>query len=109
MPQTPDDPMAFLGRLEHVIGERMATRPEGSYTAKLVASGWSRIAQKVGEEGLETALAGAGGSDGEVIEEVSDLLYHVLVLLKARGLTLERVIRELRGRHDELRLRSGSI
>src|SRR6516165_2336215 len=107
VPETPVDPMAFLGRLEHVIGERMAMQPEGSYTAKLVASGWSRIAQKVGEEGLETALAGAGGTDGEVIAEVSDLLYHVLVLLKARGLTLERVIHELRGRHEELRLRSG--
>ena len=106
VPETPVDPMAFLGRLEHVIGERMAMRPEGSYTAKLVASGWSRIAQKVGEEGLETALAGAGGTDGEVIEEVSDLLYHVLVLLKARGLTLERVIHELTGRHEELRRRS---
>jgi len=99
VPEAPDDPMAFLGRLE-----RMATRPEGSYTAKLVASGWSRIAQKVGEEGLETALAGAGGTDGEVIAEVSDLLYHVLVLLKARGLTLE--VHELRGRHEELRRKS---
>jgi len=100
VPLSAHDPTAFLGTLEQIIGERMATRPEGSYTAKLLAAGWARIAQKVGEEGLETALAGAGGSDSEVIEEVSDLLYHVLVMLKARGLTLERVIGELRGRHE---------
>ena len=78
-----------MGRLEEVIGARMATRPEGSYTAKLLASGWARIAQKVGEEGIEAALPGAGGSDYEVIEEVSDLLYHVL--LKARGLLWPQV------------------
>jgi phosphoribosyl-ATP pyrophosphohydrolase/phosphoribosyl-AMP cyclohydrolase len=101
VPLSADEPTAFLGTLEEIIGERMATRPEGSYTAKLLAAGWARIAQKVGEEGLEAALAGAAGSDSEVIEEVSDLLYHVLVLLKARGLTLERVIAELRGRHAE--------
>ncbi len=98
-PPGTEEPSAFLAKLEEVIGERMATRPEGSYTAKLLASGWARIAQKVGEEGLEAALAGASGSDHEVIEEVSDLLYHVLVMLKARGLTLERVIVELRERH----------
>jgi phosphoribosyl-ATP pyrophosphohydrolase/phosphoribosyl-AMP cyclohydrolase len=59
-----------------------------------------RIAQKVGEEGVEVALAATGGSDTELIDEVSDLLYHVLVLLKVRGLTLERVTEELRGRHE---------
>lgn len=98
-----------LARFKHFISvwpPLWRARWRGSYTAKLVASGWSRIAQKVGEEGLETALAGAGGTDGEVIAEVSDLLYHVLVLLKARGLTLERVIHELRGRHEELRRKS---
>ena len=58
-----------------------------------------RIAQKVGEEGLEVALAGAGGSDAEVVAEAADLLYHVLVLLRARGLPLERVIGELCARH----------
>ena len=91
--------IGFLGTLEEVIAERGATRPEGSYTAKLLASGRKRVAQKVGEEGLEVALAAAGGSDAEVIGEVSDLLYHVLVLLKARGIRLERVVAELRGRH----------
>jgi len=63
VPETPDDPMAFLARLEEVIGVRMATRPDGSYTAKLLASGSTHIAQKVGEEGIEAArkLAFTGG------------------------------------------------
>jgi phosphoribosyl-ATP pyrophosphohydrolase/phosphoribosyl-AMP cyclohydrolase len=91
--------IGFLATLEDVIAERVATRPEGSYTAKLLASGRKQVAQKVGEEGLEVALAAAGGSDAEVIGEVSDLLFHVLVLLKARGIKLERVVAELRGRH----------
>jgi len=94
------DPVAFLQTLETVIDDRIAMRPEGSHTAKLLSKGWMRIAQKVGEEGLEAALAGAGGSDAQVIEEVADLLYHVLVLLRARGLSLERVSSELRARHE---------
>jgi phosphoribosyl-ATP pyrophosphohydrolase/phosphoribosyl-AMP cyclohydrolase len=95
----PSEGTAFLSKLEEVIGERAAAHPEASYTAKLLASGWMRIAQKVGEEGLEAALAGAGGTDSEVVAEVADLFYHVLVLLKARGLNLERVLNELRTRH----------
>jgi len=99
-PLPAEAPGAFLAKLEGVIGERMARRPEGSYTAKLVAGGRKRIAQKLGEEGLEAALAGAGGTDRELIEEVSDLLYHVLVMLKARGLGLGQVVQELRARHE---------
>jgi phosphoribosyl-AMP cyclohydrolase / phosphoribosyl-ATP pyrophosphohydrolase len=90
--------VAFLASLESVIDDRYATRPEGSYTAKLLSQGWTRIAQKVGEEGVEVALAAATGNDDEVINEVADLFYHVLVLLKARGLTFERVLRELEAR-----------
>jgi phosphoribosyl-AMP cyclohydrolase / phosphoribosyl-ATP pyrophosphohydrolase len=99
-PPAENDPIAFLATLEAVIGDRIAKRPQKSYTAKLVSQGWKRIAQKVGEEGLETAIAGAGGRDDEVVQEVADLLYHVLVLLRARGLSLERVSNELRARHD---------
>jgi phosphoribosyl-ATP pyrophosphohydrolase/phosphoribosyl-AMP cyclohydrolase len=91
--------LAFLTELEQLIGERIAERPEGSYTARLVASGMKRIAQKVSEEGLEVALAAAAGTDAEVVAEASDLLYHLLVLLKARGLTLNGVAAELRARH----------
>jgi phosphoribosyl-ATP pyrophosphohydrolase/phosphoribosyl-AMP cyclohydrolase len=95
--------LAFLSQLEHVIGERMAERLPGSYTARLVASGMKRIAQKVSEEGLEVALAAAGGTDTEVVAEASDLFYHVLVLLKARGLSLKRVVTELQARHEARR------
>jgi phosphoribosyl-AMP cyclohydrolase / phosphoribosyl-ATP pyrophosphohydrolase len=73
---------------------------KGSYTAKLVASGVKRIAQKVSEEGLEVALAAVSGSDDEVVAEAADLLYHLLVGLKARGLSLDRVTRELAERHN---------
>ena len=97
--RTPGEALAFLDTLARVIGERMAARPEASYTARLVAAGVKRVAQKVGEEGLEMALAGAGGSDAEVVAEAADLLYHVLVLLRVRGLPLERVVGELRARH----------
>ena len=82
-------------------GDRSAPRgaPSGQLYRKAPEDGWQRIAQKVGEEGLEVALAAAGGSDHEVVGEVADLLYHVLVLLKARGLSLERVLKELESRH----------
>jgi len=92
------DEMAFLTELESTIAARIAQRPEGSYTAKLVSSGIKRIAQKVGEEGLEVALAAVTGKDPEVIAEASDLVYHLLVLLKARGLSLRRVVTELSAR-----------
>jgi len=98
-PRTPGEHLAFLDTLARVIGERLVARPEGSYTARLAAGGAKRVAQKVGEEGLEVALAGAGGSDAEVVAEAADLLYHVLVLLRVRGLPLERVVGELRARH----------
>jgi phosphoribosyl-AMP cyclohydrolase / phosphoribosyl-ATP pyrophosphohydrolase len=91
--------MSFLAKLEQVIGQRLEVRPPGSYTARLLDAGWQRIAQKVGEEGIEVALAASGGSDPEVVGEVADLLYHVLVMLKARGLSLERVLKELEARH----------
>lgn len=92
-------PVAFLATLERVIDDRIAKRPEGSYTTKLLSQGWARIGQKVGEEGVEVAIAAARGNDHEVVEEVADLFYHVLVLLKARGLSLERVLKELEARH----------
>jgi phosphoribosyl-ATP pyrophosphohydrolase/phosphoribosyl-AMP cyclohydrolase len=98
-PGSEGHPLGFLTELESVIAERIARRPEGSYTAQLVESGLKRIAQKMSEEGLEVALAAAGGTDGEVVAEASDLLYHLLVLLKARSLTLDRVLIELRARH----------
>ncbi len=91
--------LAFLGALESVIARRMADRPEGSYTARLHAQGPKRIAQKVGEEGLEVALAAVSEADEKVIAESADLLYHLLLLLKSRGLRLEHVVAELESRH----------
>ena len=92
-------PLAFLADLEATIAERIATSPEGSYTARLYASGLGRIAQKVGEEGVETALAAVTRDDGELLGECADLLFHVLVLLKARGLSLRQLVGELEKRH----------
>jgi phosphoribosyl-ATP pyrophosphohydrolase/phosphoribosyl-AMP cyclohydrolase len=89
----------FLGQLERVIGERRAAPPESSYTAALLAAGPRRIAQKVGEEGVELALAGAGEDRGKVVAESADLLYHMLVLLAARQIPLKEVIAELERRH----------
>jgi phosphoribosyl-ATP pyrophosphohydrolase/phosphoribosyl-AMP cyclohydrolase len=97
----PGQRLAFLGRLEDVIAERIATRPPGSYTAQLLAAGTRRIAQKVGEEALELALASLAQSDGEIIGEAADLLYHLLLLLKVKGLSLAQVAAELESRHAQ--------
>lgn len=98
-PLTQAQKLTFLTTLEATIEQRQAQRPEGSYTARLLAEGTKRIAQKVGEEGLEVALAAVAETDREVIGESADLLFHLLVLLKSRGLSLERVVEELRARH----------
>lgn len=92
--------LAFLARLESVIAQRLAEQPSGSYTAKLYAEGPSRIAQKVGEEGVELALAAVSGDDGKVVAETADLIYHLLLLMKSRGLSLARVVAELESRHQ---------
>lgn len=90
---------AFLEALESIIAERLTERPAGSYSARLHAEGPRRIAQKVGEEGLEVALAAAADTDERVIAESADLLYHLLLLLRSRGLRLEQVVAELESRH----------
>jgi phosphoribosyl-AMP cyclohydrolase / phosphoribosyl-ATP pyrophosphohydrolase len=91
--------LEFLGTLEQIVAQRIAERPEGSYTAKLVEQGITRIAQKVGEEGLELALAGVAQSDHDIIAEAADLLYHTLLLLTYKGLSLAQVAGELQARH----------
>jgi len=98
-PQADAERLAFLGALEGVIRERIAARPQGSYTAKLLEQGPRRIAQKVGEEGLELALAAAAQGSDEVIGEAADLLYHVLLLLQSKGLSLAHVADRLEARH----------
>ena len=91
--------LAFLQRLEAVIATRIAEQPDSSYTAKLHARGPSRVAQKVGEEGLEVALAAVGGDPAAVVSESADLVYHLLLLLKTHDRSLGDVVRELESRH----------
>jgi len=93
--------LEFLCRLEQIIAQRIADPPPGSYTAKLVEEGLTRIAQKVGEEGVELALAAVAQDDEAVIGEAADLLYHIVLLLKAKGLSLTQVAAELESRHAE--------
>ena len=93
--------LGFLSRLENVIAARIAQNPEGSYTAKLYGQGVKRMAQKVGEEGVELALAAAVEDDDKVIGESADLLFHLLVLLRARGVGLDQVVNELEKRHQK--------
>lgn len=91
---------SFLTELEQIVQERDRERPEGSYTTSLLDGGVRRIAQKVGEEGVETALAAVAQEDPDLIGESADLIYHLLVLLRSRGLGLADVEAELRRRHS---------
>ncbi len=95
----PEAPKDFLGGLDRLLATREAERPAGSYTTSLFEGGIRRIAQKVGEEGVETALAAVAQDDEELLGEASDLVYHLLVLLRARGLSLEDVRTLLAARH----------
>ncbi len=91
--------LGFLPQLAGVIGQRLQAAPESSYTAKLFAQGPKRIAQKVGEEGVEVALAAVAESDETLISESADLLFHLMVLLRSRNLSLDAVVQELAARH----------
>lgn len=93
--------LAFLTTLETVIRERLDNPEDSSYTASLAASGTQRIAQKVGEEAVELALAAVVGKRDEVIDEAADLVYHLLVLLHVQDLDLGRVAARLQARHQE--------
>lgn len=88
----------FLDELERRIGDRAQADPKDSYTARLLAGGIKRIAQKVGEEGVETALAATAGDEQELAEEAADLLYHLTVLLKARDMGWKEVADALQRR-----------
>ena len=89
----------FLLTLEDVIQQRQLAPSADSYTAKLVAAGPRRIAQKVGEEGVELALAAVSSDRRATIEETADLLYHVLVLLSSQDIRLAEVVAALAARH----------
>jgi len=91
--------LGFLAQLTAIIEQRSHESADHSYTAKLLAGGVARMAQKVGEEGVEVALAAVAQSDDKLIGESADLLFHLMVLLKAKNLQLEAVVTELAARH----------
>ncbi len=91
----------FLQTLEDIVRERMENPTKGSYTTQLLDAGTKRIAQKVGEEGVELALAALVGDDDETINEAADLVYHLIVLLNSRGIRLTDINERLRARHSE--------
>jgi phosphoribosyl-ATP pyrophosphohydrolase/phosphoribosyl-AMP cyclohydrolase len=92
-------PGNFLGRLDAFVRQREQQRPVGSYTTSLFDGEIRRIAQKVGEEGVETALAGVAQDDAALLGESADLLFHLIVLLRARGLSLADAVAVLAARH----------
>ena len=100
----PKAPGNFLGELDALVARRHAQRPEGSYTSKLFAKGTRHIAQKVGEEGVETALAAVAQGEHELVGEAADLIFHLTVLLRDRGLGLDAVQTLLEQRHADPRL-----
>lgn len=89
----------FLAQLERTVNQRIASGDEKSYTAKLVREGVKRVAQKVGEEGVETALAATAGDNAELASEAADLLFHLIVLLRTKGLSLQDALSVLEQRH----------
>lgn len=94
------NPLDFLKELQDFIAKRQVEMPEGSYTTKLFRDGINKIAQKVGEEALETVIEAVNGSDEKLTYEASDLVYHLLVLLTSRNLRIEDIAQELAKRHD---------
>jgi phosphoribosyl-ATP pyrophosphohydrolase/phosphoribosyl-AMP cyclohydrolase len=95
----PKAPADFIAELDRVVAQRAVERPVGSYTTRLLESGIRRIAQKVGEEGVETALAAVAQDEPALAGEAADLVFHLLVLLRARGMGLGDVVDVLRRRH----------
>ena len=93
-------PLSFLSELQDFIEKRHQELPEGSYTTSLFRKGVNRIAQKVGEEALETVIEATNGTNDKMVYEASDMIYHLIVLLAEKGLRIEDVVRELQKRHD---------
>lgn len=93
------NPLLFLSELQDFIEKRHEEMPEGSYTTSLFKDGINRIAQKVGEEALEAVIEACNGTNERLVYEGSDLFYHLIVLLTAKGLRIENLARELQTRH----------
>ena len=92
--------LSFIGYLQDFIERRKQEMPQGSYTTSLFQSGINRMAQKVGEEAVETVIEATNGTDDRLIYEASDLLYHLIVLLTSKGHRIEDLVRELQKRHQ---------
>jgi phosphoribosyl-ATP pyrophosphohydrolase/phosphoribosyl-AMP cyclohydrolase len=90
----------FLTELQRFIEKRHEEMPEGSYTTSLFRDGCHRMAQKVGEEALEAVIEAVAENNERLVYEASDMLYHLIVLLTSKGLSIEDLCRELRERHD---------
>lgn len=93
--------IAFISKLETIVRERLKNPRDGSYTAKLAAKGTKRLAQKVGEEAVELALAAASGDREETIDEAADLVYHLIVLLADQGVAVADISKRLESRHAD--------
>ena len=91
--------LSFLPQLEEIIQSRIDNPDTGSYVSRLVASGEKRVAQKIGEEAVELSLAAVAGDSQEQLNEAADLVFHLLVLLKTKNLSLEDVVATLQKRH----------
>ncbi len=89
----------FILQLEQIIRDRYDNPQEGSYVNKLRSKGLTKIAQKVGEEGVETVIGAVAHTEPELIDESSDLIFHLLVLLREKGITLETIAKNLEARH----------
>lgn len=94
-----EETVMFLKHLQHFIEKRYKEMPEGSYTTSLFKEGVNRMAQKVGEEAVETVIEATNGTDDRLIYESADMIYHLIVLLTSKGLSIEHLIRELEKRH----------
>lgn len=94
------NPLLFLSELQDFIEKRHREMPEGSYTTSLFKDGLNRMAQKVGEEALEAVIEAVNGTDERLIYEGSDMLYHLIVLLTAKGMRIEQMAEELMKRHN---------
>lgn len=94
------NPLLFLSSLQDFIEKRHEELPENSYTTSLFKDGINRMAQKVGEEALETVIEAVNGSNERLVYEASDMFYHLIVLLTEKGLRIENIADELRKRHE---------
>lgn len=96
-----EEPLLFLKQLQGVLNQRFKDMPENSYTTQLFKSGINRMAQKVGEEAVETIIEATNGKEERLLYEGSDLIYHLMVLLTSKGYGIEDLVKELQDRHKD--------